>query len=65
MEEILQQIEKLESYEANKKDLDNKQVEIKGKETELETKKNKLSMSMGSITAPVLEEEIKKGESNS
>lgn len=64
MEEILQQIEKLESYEANKKDLDNKQVEIKGKETELETKKNKLSMSMGSITAPVLEEEIKKGEAN-
>lgn len=64
MEEILQQIEKLESYEVNKKDLDNKQAEIKGKETELESKKNKLSMSMGSITAPVLEEEIEKDETD-
>ena len=64
MEEILQQIEKLESYEKNKQDLDNKQDEIKRKETELEGKKNKLTMSMGSITAQVLEEEIEQDEAN-
>lgn len=64
MEEILNKLEKLELYAKIKSDLEKQKTDAKfdEREAEIESKKKSLSMSMGSITAPVLEEEIQKLE---
>lgn len=64
MEEILEKIEKLNEYAQIKSDLEKQRIDAKfdEREAEIESKKKNLSMSIGSITAPVLEEEIKQAE---